>query len=232
VPRNRAGHVERFAVRFGPRKALLDHRVERCEARHVGQLLVDRLSRVEFEQAPGAVVGEEYAALVVDRDDALDHAGKDFAQLLAVVFQQPEHRRQSTAHRVERLGQFRVFGPAANADHVAEIALGQFPRALVQLDQRAREPPREKVSRADRGEEYRADRGRDLARQFVEHVLGALEREQPHQHDGGDDEQQVREEEAPKHGNWRLQISDRRLKDTTSFQNQVRSSIVNRKSAI
>ena len=73
---------------------VLNHVEQRPLAHHLPQTAADGVARGQFKQLDGAVVGEQDALVGVQRDDALDHAAEDGAQLLA-VFLQPAMRSPS-----------------------------------------------------------------------------------------------------------------------------------------
>ena len=96
-----AAPVDLLALRLGAVQGAANHVEERPLADDLPQRPADRRLAGELEQLRGAVVGEEDALVGVQGDDALDHAAEDGAQLLAVLLQLGDARRQPFAHAIE-----------------------------------------------------------------------------------------------------------------------------------
>ena len=202
VLRPRPLPVEFLAVRAVAGQRLFDDLLHRPLPRHFPQLAADAAGGVELQQHAGAVVGEQDALLRVERDDALDHAGQDRPQLLAVVLDLRETRREALAHGVERPRQGVELRAAGRADLVAQVAVGQPPRAVREFVQRPRQAAGEDVGGDDRQHRDADDCGGDFLREFEEDGLALAAAEDHHadEADGDDDEREVRQEQAPEHG--------------------------------
>ncbi len=100
-----AGPVDLLALRLGAVERPADDVDERPLADDLPQRPADNGLAGNIQQLPGAVVGEKDALVAVQRDDSLDHAAEDGAQLLAIRLQLGDAGGQAFADAVERLAQ-------------------------------------------------------------------------------------------------------------------------------
>ncbi len=101
-----AGPAELLALRFRTIEGALHHVQQRALADDLPQTPADGRLRGQAEQLGGAFVGVKDALGGVQRDNALDHAAEDGAQLLPVFFERGDAGVEPFAHAVEGPAQF------------------------------------------------------------------------------------------------------------------------------